>query len=337
VDQWAKANPKEAAAALQPQIGLAGFCSAAFCPRHGRCEFVHPTQRLRRIVDACSVSTLRALSGFAVGGGLGSCSGCSPPRCTGLRFCSTPPFKWFATSLLWLSFLWSSSGSHRRIGQAFSGCSGVFSLSTSILFTDSLGRSRTVGDGRTYGLSGWRYTGDHSAGALPSILVGVRFSLGLMWVILIVARQFSALGHRLHDHERARIHANRCHGGRHSAVCNLGETRRPSGERVGTLLAALESGLSDGPIGITLPVTCSSSEVAAAEQRCSRGVSVAIKNVNITFDGRTVLENFDVDISAGEFVAIVGRSGCAEYSPAVRRWSGNAASRNHYFGQRCGA
>jgi sulfonate transport system substrate-binding protein len=36
VDQWAKANPKEAAAALQPQIGLAGFCSAAFCPRHGR-------------------------------------------------------------------------------------------------------------------------------------------------------------------------------------------------------------------------------------------------------------------------------------------------------------
>ena len=29
-------------------------------------------------------------------------------------------------------------------------------------------------------------------GALPSILVGVRFSLGLMWVILIVAETISA-------------------------------------------------------------------------------------------------------------------------------------------------
>jgi sulfonate transport system ATP-binding protein len=34
--------------------------------------------------------------------------------------------------------------------------------------------------------------------------------------------------------------------------------------------------------------------------------------VSIAFDGRTVLENFDVEISAGEFVAIVGRSGCGK-------------------------
>ena len=59
-------------------------------------------------------------------------------------------------------------------------------------------------------------------------------------------------------------------------------------------------------------MTFSSREIAPADERCSRGVSVAIKNVSIAFGGRTVLENFDVEISAGEFVAIVGRSGCGK-------------------------
>lgn len=61
-----------------------------------------------------------------------------------------------------------------------------------------------------------------------------------------------------------------------------------------------------------MSVTCSSREIAAEEQRCSRGVSVGIKGVSIAFGGRTVLENFDIEISAGEFVAIVGRSGCGK-------------------------
>jgi sulfonate transport system ATP-binding protein len=61
-----------------------------------------------------------------------------------------------------------------------------------------------------------------------------------------------------------------------------------------------------------LPVTFSSREIAAADERCSRGVSVGIKSVSIAFGGRTVLENFDIEISAGEFVAIVGRSGCGK-------------------------
>jgi sulfonate transport system ATP-binding protein len=61
-----------------------------------------------------------------------------------------------------------------------------------------------------------------------------------------------------------------------------------------------------------LPVTCSSGEIAATDERCSRGVSVAIKNVSIAFGERTVLESFDIEVSAGEFVAIVGRSGCGK-------------------------
>jgi sulfonate transport system ATP-binding protein len=61
-----------------------------------------------------------------------------------------------------------------------------------------------------------------------------------------------------------------------------------------------------------MPTAYSSRENATAEHRCSRGVSVAIKSVSIAFGGRTVLENFDIEISAGEFVAIVGRSGCGK-------------------------
>jgi sulfonate transport system ATP-binding protein len=61
-----------------------------------------------------------------------------------------------------------------------------------------------------------------------------------------------------------------------------------------------------------LPIACSSREIPAKEQRCSRGVSVGIRSLSIAFGGRTVLENFDIEISAGEFVAIVGRSGCGK-------------------------
>jgi sulfonate transport system permease protein len=47
--------------------------------------------------------------------------------------------------------------------------------------------------GRTYGLSRWQlYRQVILPGALSSILVGLRFSLGLMWVILIVAETISA-------------------------------------------------------------------------------------------------------------------------------------------------
>jgi len=48
-----------------------------------------------------------------------------------------------------------------------------------------------------------------------------------------------------------------------------------------------------------------------AESR-QRGVGVSITSVSIALGERTVLQNFNVEIAAGEFVAIVGRSGCGK-------------------------
>jgi len=46
---------------------------------------------------------------------------------------------------------------------------------------------------KSYGLSGWAlYRDVILPGALPAILVGVRFALGLVWVLLIVAETISA-------------------------------------------------------------------------------------------------------------------------------------------------
>jgi sulfonate transport system ATP-binding protein len=53
-------------------------------------------------------------------------------------------------------------------------------------------------------------------------------------------------------------------------------------------------------------------QMFAEGRQYSRGVPVSIRDVSIALGGRTVLENFNVEVAAGEFVAIVGRSGCGK-------------------------
>ncbi|HMN85415.1 MAG TPA: ATP-binding cassette domain-containing protein [Bauldia sp.] len=43
-----------------------------------------------------------------------------------------------------------------------------------------------------------------------------------------------------------------------------------------------------------------------------RGLSVSVKDVSKSFDGRPVLQGLDLEIPAGGFVAVIGRSGCGK-------------------------
>jgi ABC-type nitrate/sulfonate/bicarbonate transport system permease component len=83
---------------------------------------------------------------------------------------------------------------HRRAAKLFLLSVGVFFP----VYLNTFHGIRSVDAGlvemaRSYGLSGWAlYRDVILPGALPSILVGVRFSLGLVWVLLIVAETISA-------------------------------------------------------------------------------------------------------------------------------------------------
>jgi sulfonate transport system permease protein len=140
-------------------------------------------------------STGRALSGFAVGGGLALVLG----LLTGsLRWAETlldstlqmvrniPPLALIPLVILWFGIDESA--------KLFLVSLGVFFP----IYVNTFHGIRAVDPGliemaRSYGLGGFQlYRQVILPGALPNILVGVRFSLGFMWVILIVAETISA-------------------------------------------------------------------------------------------------------------------------------------------------
>jgi sulfonate transport system permease protein len=141
------------------------------------------------------VSTLRALAGFAVGGGLGLALGLltgSVPWAetlldTTLQMVRNIP----ALALIPLVILWFGIDESAKL---FLVSLGVFFPIYINTFHGIQSVDRGLLEmGRTYGLSGWPlYREIILPGALPSILVGVRFSLGFMWVMLIVAETISA-------------------------------------------------------------------------------------------------------------------------------------------------
>jgi len=141
------------------------------------------------------VSSGRALLGFAIGGGLGLALG----LLTGsLRWAETlldsslqmlrniPPLALIPLVILWFGIDESA--------KLFLVALGVFFP----IYLNTFHGIRSVDAGliemaRSYGLTGWRlYARVILPGATASILVGLRFSLGLMWVLLIVAETLSA-------------------------------------------------------------------------------------------------------------------------------------------------
>jgi sulfonate transport system permease protein len=141
------------------------------------------------------VSAGRALLGLAIGGGVGLALG----LLTGsVRFFETLLDSTIqmvrnipALALIPLVILWFGIDESAKL----------FLIAVSVFFPIYLNTFHGIRNvdpqliemGRTYGLSRWQlYREVILPGALSSILVGLRFSLGLMWVILIVAETISA-------------------------------------------------------------------------------------------------------------------------------------------------
>ena len=142
-----------------------------------------------------AVSTGRALGGLALGGGAGLLLGllCGSSRRAETLLDTTlqmirnvPPLALIPLVILWFGI----DESAKLFLVAF----GVFFP----VYLNTFHGIRSVDRGlvemaRSYGLSGWSlYREVILPGALPSILVGLRFALGFMWVLLIVAETISA-------------------------------------------------------------------------------------------------------------------------------------------------
>jgi len=141
------------------------------------------------------VSAWRALAGLVIGGGLGLALG----LLTGsVKFFETLLDSTIqmvrnipALALIPLVILWFGIDETAKL----------FLIAVSVFFPIYINTFHGIRNvdpgliemGRTYGLLRWQlYREVILPGALSSILVGLRFSLGLMWVILIVAETISA-------------------------------------------------------------------------------------------------------------------------------------------------
>jgi sulfonate transport system permease protein len=141
------------------------------------------------------VSAARALTGLAIGGGLGLLLGLLTGSVRVLETLLDSTIQMVrnipALAMIPLVILWFGIDESAKL----------FLIAISVFFPIYLNTFHGIRNvdpgliemGRTYGLSRWQlYTQIILPGALSSILVGLRFSLGLMWVILIVAETISA-------------------------------------------------------------------------------------------------------------------------------------------------
>ena len=141
------------------------------------------------------VSAGRAFLGLAIGGGLGLVLGLLTGSFRTAETLLDSTFQMLrnipALALIPLVILWFGIDETAKL----------FLIAVSVFFPIYLNTFHGIRNvdpgliemGRTYGLTRWQlYTQVVLPGALSSILVGLRFALGLMWVILIVAETISA-------------------------------------------------------------------------------------------------------------------------------------------------
>lgn len=142
-----------------------------------------------------SISAWRAFTGFVVGGGLGLIFGLLTGSVKLAETLLDTTFQMIrnipALALIPLVILWFGIEESAKL---FLVSVGVFFP----IYINAFHGIRSVDPaliemGRSYGLNKWQlYWQIILPGAMPSILVGVRFSLGLVWVLLIVSETISA-------------------------------------------------------------------------------------------------------------------------------------------------
>lgn len=145
--------------------------------------------------EAVRISTSRALAGFFLGAGiglaLGLLTGISRAWETALDSTVQMVRNIPHLAMIPLVILWFGIGEGAKI---FLVVLGVFFP----VYANAFHGVRSVDKGlremaRVYGLKGWRLFREVILpGALPSILVGIRYSLGFMWLTLIVSETIAA-------------------------------------------------------------------------------------------------------------------------------------------------
>ncbi|HWK61370.1 MAG TPA: aliphatic sulfonate ABC transporter permease SsuC [Eoetvoesiella sp.] len=147
------------------------------------------------IWENLTISAYRAAAGFAIGGGLGLLLGLITglSRWNELFLDSTVQMVRNIPhlALIPLVIVWFGIGESAKIFLVALGT--VFPVYINTYYGIRHLDAGLIEMARSYGLSGWAlFRHAILPGALPSILVGVRFSLGLMWLTLIVAETISA-------------------------------------------------------------------------------------------------------------------------------------------------
>ncbi|NEN83476.1 aliphatic sulfonate ABC transporter permease SsuC [Paenibacillus elgii] len=177
-------------------LGQTGFISTRILPTPLQViQAFIPLAEKGTLLQHIGISAKRALLGFAVGGGIGLTLGLANGVSPLLEKLTDSSMQMIRTiphlALIPLVILWFGIGEEAKLFLVALGCAFPVYLNTfhGIRSVDP----GLIEMGKVYGLQGlplfWQVI---LPGALPSILVGVRYALGIMWITLIVAETISA-------------------------------------------------------------------------------------------------------------------------------------------------